>query len=223
MELDIFIDDYVATVNSPSEERAVDDLAAAGEDLLTLVEEELSCKVSIPKAELVASTSSLLRKLRARFGEYCGSSDRSAPHLGIDYSAGAPRSLFTRKSVRRQRLDKAGKRTRRIKRLKFTGKTGKLFTTGVRPAADFGSQVFGMSEPELKKLQTTFLACVGSSAGGRSRTLSLLLFNDPCWRSAGGPITQWAKEVWAATSRVPIEWGQRHDSARAQAGLGGGS
>ena len=81
--------------------------------------------------------------------------------------------------------------------------SSRLFNTGLLPQAAYGTAVYGLCPAELRDVQTAFLSCAASRAGGRSRSISLLLCGDSSWRAAMAPFLQWSKEVWAATSQPP--------------------
>ena len=73
-----------------------------------------------------------------------------------------------------------------------------MFLQGVLPAVDYGTQVWGYSHEEVRNLQTFYLAATSPPGKGKSRSLSLLLFDDVAWRPAVAPIVAFAILVWQA-------------------------
>jgi hypothetical protein len=181
-------------------------LVGAARKLIDLIEIDLECSLSVPKASLVASSDKLLNMLGKAFGQLKGSQNRTVANLGIDFAAGRHRGVFSQKSIRKTRLLKAVLRLPRIRRLR-TGtardRCHRLFTSGLGPAAWYGAEVYGFSDKELWHLQTTALATLSPQARGRSRQLTLLLADDQTWRPTAAPIVRWAKEVWLSVVKGP--------------------
>ena len=66
------------------------------------------------------------------------------------------------------------------------------------PAIEFGTQVWGYSCADLRDLQSFYLAAVTPSGRGKSRSISLLLWDTTSWRPATAPIATYAKILWQA-------------------------
>jgi hypothetical protein len=115
--LSVFIDDLTVQIHDVSSERVVFKAAQAADDLLTLVQEELECSVSKPKAALVCSDKDTLIKLRRSFGTFAGPCSRVASNLGIDFSAGTKRRRMKRGSQWLKRSQIARARGKRLMRL----------------------------------------------------------------------------------------------------------
>ena len=75
-------------------------------------------------------------------------------------------------------------------------RAGKLFSTGLRPQAGFGIDVWGCSGTELSRLQKLAAACASPSSAGTSRAAKLLLQGDPTASMATAAANRLAKEVW---------------------------
>ena len=68
LDLNIHIDDLAITANELNDDNVVEKIGEGAAALHTLVENELECKVSVPKADHVANSN----QLRARVGKVLG-------------------------------------------------------------------------------------------------------------------------------------------------------
>ena len=204
VSLTVFIDDLFCMADDTSKAAVVNKTVLAADDLLEVIVHDLSCNVSLAKSAVVASDCDTLNLLRKRFGIYAGPAVRSAGNLGIDFACGSKARLINKTSIRFKRMAMAKARKRRLLRLRSTHhRTTKVFTAGVLPAIAYGSGVVGMTNGQLRDAQSVFLAASAPGVVSRSRSLSLLILNDPCWRAAGLPILHWAQEVWGSMLQGP--------------------
>eukprot|EP00972_Heterocapsa_arctica_P082348 12134540-Heterocapsa_arctica.AAC.1 len=75
----------------------------------------------------------------------------------------------------------------RVSRLRKGGSakaSRRIFSTGLSPATQYGSEVYGLSDVEVKTIQGLVLSCLNPMAAGRKRSLTLLFGDDPTWRGA---------------------------------------
>jgi exonuclease III len=203
--LQIYVDDFTGQTKDAEEHTVAERLVDGARKLLDLIEVDLECTLSVPKACLIASSDRLLGKLGKAFGQLKGSQSRTVANLGIDFAAGRHRGAFAGNSIRRKRLRQATRRLPRVRRLRAGAgdRVHRLFTSGLGPAAWYGAEVYGFSDKELWQLQTTALATLTPQASGRSRHLTLLLADDQSWRPTAAPIVRWAKEVWLSVVKGP--------------------
>ena len=70
-------------------------------------------------------------------------------------------------------------------------KLHKIYISGVRPAATFGSMITGLTSRELLALRRALMPYRGGSLDGR-----MLLYGDPAWQASVAPMLQYAKALW---------------------------
>ena len=206
----LYIDDYNAAATGDTEVECASRLVEFAVDLEIVVEDDLDCGLADDKAGLVASSSSLLKRLTRAFGRLKGG-DTSIKTLGCSFAAGKTRASFHKQAVWRQRLHKQEKRKGRLATLRKAHRTRayRIFSQGVHPAACYGSEIYGFSGPELNTLRSTGAAAMASSTTGRSLSALLAIRGDPAAIPAVSPIVAWAKEVWrAANANLPSSKGR---------------
>ena len=201
VSLDAYIDDL--TISSIGEASIVREaIVSGGLELHRVIQDELVCEIAMDKPALVSSCRSTMKEIRRVFGDLAGASITSTVNLGTDYTAGASRVLQGSGSKRKSRLRAALARRCRVRRLKgvLGHKASRLFTTGLGPAAMYGSNVNGVTDQEILQLRRTAAAGLRPQAQGRSLSMLMLLEEDPAWRAGVAPILQWAREAWNATT-----------------------
>ena len=140
------------------------------------IEDDLGCRAAEAKSAIIASSDSLLGKLRVAFGRFGGRATRSAPNLGVDFSPGRRRARRTSTATLRLRQDKSLKRVGRLRSLKEGG--------------------YDMQAMHVARLQ---------QSAGASRSLTLALQGGPLWRSAFGLVLTWSTLVWKAATDVAFQ------------------
>ena len=76
----------------------------------------------------------------------------------------------------------------------------RVYLTGLQPFGYYGAEVVGLDTREVAAAQSFFLQTVGSTCPSRSRTLSLLVLQEPTYRLALGPVITWTNLVWKAAT-----------------------
>ena len=200
LALNIHIDDFGLTATARSDDEVVQQISTGAAALEATIHSELECAVSIPKADVIATSDKLLRRMGSileRYGK--GASKVSAINLGIEVTGGQPIRRAEDRMLR-ARFKKQTLRKGRIQRLARVNRPGatKVFNQGVVAAIEYGTQVWGYSNADLRDLQSFFLSTVAPPGKGKSRTLSLLLWDSCSWRPALAPIISYAKVLWQA-------------------------
>ena len=82
----IYIDDFVLTAHAKQEEPLLHTVKRATTELKDLIENDLECTISRPKAQTVASSAAVLTKLKQAMGDLAGPRGQiTACNLGIDF------------------------------------------------------------------------------------------------------------------------------------------
>eukprot|EP00972_Heterocapsa_arctica_P058841 8671871-Heterocapsa_arctica.AAC.1 len=71
-------------------------LVEAADSLHSVITHDFECDVLIPKSQLLASTQSLLLEVCKGFGKHRGNLAPYAANLGIDFSLGRARQMFSK-------------------------------------------------------------------------------------------------------------------------------
>eukprot|EP00959_Pyramimonas_sp_CCMP1952_P089130 1864851-Pyramimonas_sp.AAC.1 len=79
------------------------------------------------------------------------------------------------------------------------GKT--LYNTGLAADTTFGVEVTGVNNTMLAQAHNQYLAAAGPGRASRSRALSLLILQDPLWKTGLGPAHVWRRLAWGANAR----------------------
>ena len=165
---------------------------------------EVGCNLAPTKTQVVSSSrwaagrvASLLELAPEQVAH-----KEAAKFLGADFAPAIPRRKWIGKSTRRGREQKVKKRLVRMRRLRrAAGPRARLVAAaGLVPQQEYGAEVTGLSDAELRSLRRTAAAGMGPRAGGRSLTATLLIENDPTRRAAVAVAVRWAEEVWAAAN-----------------------
>ncbi len=80
-------------------------------------------------------------------------------------------------------------------------KAKKIFVAGIRPAATYGTQIWGLDDGEIAKLRRLAAAALRPQARGRSLQLTMLWHGVPTAAAENAPLIHFARMVWAATVR----------------------
>ena len=153
------------------------------------------------KSAATCDDTSLSRDLNRRFGRKGLSLLVSSQvrDLGVANTAGRVRRV----SLLKERLAKAGKRTKRVRTLiGINGRATKLFKTGVRPQAMWGSPM-GISPAMMTKFRSQASVCSGIKAKGKCATTAIFLGlgedADPKLHYPCMVVKGWI-ELWGSTS-----------------------
>ena len=201
--LDVYIDDYGHSVQArPCS--IVSLVIEAATELHHVITEDMECTISLDKAALVCSSSSHGIRIKKLLGPLAGTPKDSAANLGMDETAGLGRrggkrgnKFATRRRVFKQRLA-------RFKRCRaMLGRhTCRIFTAGPLTGLTYDAETHGISDYELANTRRSLASTLKPSAGQRSLTSLLILYNDPTWRAAVAPIMRFSKEVWGSQVRL---------------------
>eukprot|EP00972_Heterocapsa_arctica_P050143 7374078-Heterocapsa_arctica.AAC.1 len=77
--------------------------------------------------------------------------------------------MFSKSSVRATRIANYKKRMPRVSRLRKGGSakaSRRIFATGLSPATQYGSEGYGLSDLEVKAIQSLLLSCLNPMAAG---------------------------------------------------------
>eukprot|EP00959_Pyramimonas_sp_CCMP1952_P228183 4771382-Pyramimonas_sp.AAC.1 len=80
-----------------------------------------------------------------------------------------------------------------------------VYLAGIQSFGNYGAEVVGLGARGVATTQSFFLRAVGSARPSRSRTLSLLILQDPTFRLALGPVITWTNLVWKAAACPEFE------------------
>ncbi len=196
--LDAHVDDLTLAATGTST-AVVDDLAEAHAALRQLVTDDLGCAFAAGKTAITASARSVAAALTRRLGVGGGVAG-TACLLGIDSTAGAPRSRLRVNSKKAARLRAALARRQRLSRLrKAVGvRAVRVFRAGVQPAATFDAAVWGLSDGEVLALRRLAASTMSPKAKGRSLTMLHLWHHMPTAAAEHAPALQYARIVWKA-------------------------
>ncbi len=195
-DVDMFVDDAelqsVGTGDSVTKA-----LIVAAVDLSNVLERELGYPLADEKAVIIDNDGSTAQRIAdgtdGRAGKPCTVTNK----LGVEFTCGRPRPR--RGGPRRARYAKQMARRRRIGRLRRLGcRVAQVVTRGARPAATYGAPVHGVSDSELNQLSALTAFATSPSTRGTSRTLKLLIADDPAVAANAAVLSQWAAAVWRA-------------------------
>ena len=198
----VFIDDVGAEMTSDSA-TAAQHVSMAIHALSEYLE-SVGCQLAPAKTQVVSSSRWAARRVRAllELAPEQVSHEQSAKFLGADFAPAVPRRKWTAISTRRGRESKVAKSLGRMRRLRrAAGPRARLVAAaGLVPQQEYGAEVTGLTEVEVRSLRRTAAAGLGPRAGGRSLTAALLVEGDPTRRAAVAVAVRWAEEVWAAAN-----------------------
>ena len=196
----IFIDDLLTRAVGESYRQVIDRPVPAIKALFSIISKELKCVVAAHKTAVVASHPKLQSAIHSALEGLGGTLEPgAASNLGIDYYYGALRCRALSRKQLQIRQAKLKKRRRKLRALKMAGDSVmKLWRTGLNAYGHYGAQVLGQNYKELYDTQTEFLRWAGGNLQTRSRTLALLIYQDPSWSTGAGPALLWGSIVWRA-------------------------
>ncbi len=199
VNLDTFVDDFtISMVGKP--QAVAEDIADAHGKLKSIVEDTLRCSFADGKTAVTATTRRLAGTVSRRIG-VSGGVTSVATLLGIDNAAAAPRAALRAASKRSKRLKAALARKKRLKQVQRVvgSKARKVFVAGVRPAATYGAQIWGLDDGEVAKLRRLAAAALRPQARGRSLQLTMLWHGVPTAAAENAHLIQYARMIWNAT------------------------
>ncbi len=201
VSLTVFIDDLCGRATSQDEHKVVGRLTAAAASLWTTINTDLDASVAEHKSVILASSDSLLDKLRFAFGKHGGVAVAAASNLGVDLAAGRRRASRPSTRTIRKRQSSFIKRCRRLRALKRAGLNMRtVFVTGLQAFSHYGAEVVGLDTAQLRTAHANYLGLVGSSVKSASTNLALLALGDPLWRQALAPALTWSSICWKAAN-----------------------
>ena len=159
---------------------------------------DIGCNIAPKKVSLTASTKQLAKSISKLVPGSPGLVSQYTL-LGSDTKSG---SSWRNKAPTKldQRFSKAAKRAARSRlftRLAGGAMAAKLFAAVVRPTATFATEITGLTDKLLKKLQQWSVELRHRSKGA-SRRATLLLHGDSTGLQATAAIRRWAKECWTS-------------------------
>ncbi len=203
VDVDFYIDDVALSAVGTGEE-LVNKMVDARNALHKMLTEGLGCRIAEAKSAIVASSSKVARQIAARLNME-GAVARCAPNLGVDATAGAKRRIIrTGKSKRKSRFTSCRARGRKLAAIAKTLGTRavNIFTSGIAPEANYGAEVWGVTDAEALRLRRTAAAALKPKSKCRSLTAVHLVHGLPTAREELRTIIHYAKQVWrAATDR----------------------
>ena len=214
--LQVFVDDFLVQAEGKTRGEVLAKLVPPSEELLVTIVSSFGCEVSVPKADTIASDQELGASLNRCLGKLRGKGCSSVANLGIDFAAGAKRKAYWKTSIRKRRMQHLALRCKMLARLnKATRlKAGKkIFGNGLFAAASYGHEVHGASDEDDFHLRRVAASAFGLLGRGRCLAVASCLVDEYSWRATAGPILQWCKEVWWATT-VPHTTASRHFALR---------
>ena len=201
VDLSLFIDDWLLLIQAATKAAVINRMVKAAAALLHLIEVELGCTVATRMSAVIASCDDLRYGVAKAMGKYAGKAVRGASNLGVAAFAG---QLRCKAGCRLTLQEKAANLKRRKRRLAAVRRGGadmeKLYVSGLQAYGYCGAEVVRLDSGELARAQGTFLSTVGSVCPSRSKTMSLMLHNDPTWSLVLGPAITWGSLVWRATA-----------------------
>ncbi len=201
IRLDLHVDDFAIESVASDEATAARDIIIAHGLIKSMIEEQLGAVVSIPKAALVASSSSLAARIREAVGTLAGPVRVAAPNLGIDATASRRRGARGSGPLRRARWSQASKRRHRLRTLAGVvgAKAGKVFTVGIGASATYHAAVQGLSDREVARLRRLAAVAYPPRSRFRSLTLTHILHDMPTAAAEIAATLQYSRAVWDAT------------------------
>ncbi len=201
IDVDMYIDDLAISGNGTSD-RLVEDITSAWRNARAVLVADLGCKIADAKSRVVASSGRVARVIAGKLGiEHAVR--RNAPNLGVDTTAGARRrTIRCGGSQRRKRFSIMGRRSRKLARLARTlgGRSIKVFTAGIAPQANYGAEIWGVSDAESTALRRAAARALRPWSRCRSLTTVHLLHGLPTCKEDLRTVVHYAKQVWRAAA-----------------------
>ncbi len=198
--LDVHVDDITLSAIGPPH-AIINDIVAARNSLARVMA-DLGCRFAADKTAITATTRRLATAVAAALG--MATAVTSTPCLlGVDNVAGARRSRLRGQSKKAARLKAALARRSRLGHLRRTlgTKVGRVFRTGILPAAAYDAPVWGVSDTEVTRLRRLAAVAMSPRARGRSLTMTHIWHGLPTAEVEVSPVLQYSKMVWLAVTR----------------------
>ncbi len=199
VKVDMYIDD-LAVSGSGATDTLVESMVEAWHAAREALTGELGCRIANSKSRVVASSSATARTIAKRLGLDCAVR-RCAPNLGIDATAGARRRIIrVGPSSRKVRLAGCIGRGRKLARIAKTlgSRAVKIFSSGIAPEANYGSEVWGVSDAEVVKLRRAAARALRPWSRCRSLTTVHLVHGLPTCKDELRTVVHLSKQIWRA-------------------------
>ena len=203
--MNLHYDDLFSSTVAAQKETVENRLMDAMQDLQEVVHAELKANIAQHKAVVIASDTTLQRRIASKLGKYGGDGlEVSAANLGVDYTAGrSMRTTAARNHLRRRFNKNVTKRTRLMRLAKGSRRAARMvYTQGLLPSIGYGAQVWGLPPDILSKLQAWYASFVVGHGKGKSHKKVLLLKGDPTCHLALAPLATLVDLIWASLSGV---------------------
>ncbi len=205
VRLDNYIDDNVLSAEGAPGEVA-ENLGQAAAALSEIVETQLQCRIARRKTKIIAADEKVGKRIQGMAARAIGGDiAASAPNLGTDYAAGKSRRRHGPQRTAAARLRQGLKRRGRLAKLAKaigTRQATKVFVTGTLAGMTYGAEVHGITDAELAKIHRLAATTMRPTARGRSLHVLMAAYGAPTWRAGVGPIQQYVRAVWRATTRA---------------------
>jgi len=195
IELDIFIDDYGLGIEGCNDDVVFSKTVTAADLLQKTLEDDLQLSIACNKSQVVASSTSLAKRVRRYLGHLGGCGIESANNLGIDFCLRA-RKL----PVRRRRWHKFTLRMRKVRAIARRNRKAAvhILSTGLNPGLVYGGQVYGFSNREIRQLLRADACAHGMHHAGINLRKAAIINNSTVLPILLGPVHVWHSIVWQA-------------------------
>ena len=212
VDIGVYVDDIAVAVTADKLGTLVGIVGSVARELRLFIECELQGRIARDKAATFGSSEAIVRAIQDEIG--CERGGAGPVALGVDVSAGRARGRLRRKAKARSNdVKRRLQRYRRIARVARAGRAVKVFTCGLRPAASYGCEIYGVCNAELNMLRRAAAAAMRPRARGRSLRHAAILYGDPAARDTTAAFERFAAEAWKASGRgqgcVSLGWLQR--------------
>ncbi len=198
--LDIHVDDVTLSAIGPPVNVAAE--LTTARDALARVMSDLGCTFAEGKTAVTATSRQLTNLITRRNGI---SDETSAIPclLGVDNVAGARRARLKTSSKRAARLKAALARKARLRRIRaIVGrKAGRIFRSGVLPAAAYDAAIWGLTDAECIRIRRIAAVAMSPRAKGRSLSMVHVWHGLPTADAEHAPVITYAKMIWRAMTR----------------------
>ena len=201
----IHIDDLHQSIVADTVDEAVRSAVQAGESLYTLFTTELGLPFAASKGYCLSNSREALAIVSKRFASVLGQPAHDVRRLGYD-SAANP--TIKKPRVMHKRYTQFCKRARFI-RCKYKGRRyGRVFVSGLQPAALFGAECIPCHPDHIRRMRVEALKARGLYIWGASLDLLWCLGpykDDPRLRALEAPLVRYAREWWGVGSGFRME------------------
>ena len=195
----LYVDDLSIEAIGSSEQQVEIAASAASLDACTIIHKALRMKLSAKKSVVVASTSTLARRIAGRCRHRAITPKRFSALLGTGVSGGRRRCT----KVLKARLGKFQSRVKRFQQARRAGVCAKqLVRVAGNPAAHYGVEIIGLAADHLHRARLASYKASAAEGGGKNLDLALYTADcdggqlDPAYRACAGPIRAWATAWW---------------------------